>query len=148
MSEEINQNFYKLSFFEIYDLCMDGYTTSGINMDNGGFSILSFFKDLSLKEIKKHHSFVLTNDEVIINLKQAARERIKYYLEAKKRFLEESAEIIERFRAHSDCERIKKEINKAQMGLPESFLEVIDPEDARTTKSVPRRGFTSRIAKG
>lgn len=63
--------------------------------------------------------------------------------------LEESKKIIRRMGNRSKSDIVKKKIKK---GIVEhnSFLEPITSEMCRTSKSIPRKGYTSvsRIAKG
>lgn len=58
-------------------------------------------------------------------------------------------EISRKIRGRYDVTRISKELMKGHME-ENSFLDPIYNEENRTTKSVPRKGFTSisRIAKG
>ena len=62
---------------------------------------------------------------------------------------DESELIAEIFQKHSNSKNVVEMLQRAQME-ENSFLEPITAERSRTSRSVPRRGFTSvsRIAKG
>lgn len=59
-------------------------------------------------------------------------------------------EVVRKIRNRYDVDAIHKKALKQGIGKVQSFLDPVLNEESRTTKSVPRRGFTSisRIAKG
>lgn len=59
-------------------------------------------------------------------------------------------EVVRKIRNRYDVDAIRKKALKQGIGKVQSFLDPVLNEESRTTKSVPRRGFTSisRIAKG
>lgn len=59
-------------------------------------------------------------------------------------------EVVRKIRNRYDVDAIHKKGLKQGIGKVQSFLDPVVNEESRTTKSVPRRGFTSisRIAKG
>lgn len=59
-------------------------------------------------------------------------------------------EISRKIKNRYDTDGLNKKFMQGGMGKTQSFLDPVLNEESRTTKSVPRRGFTSisRIAKG
>ena len=59
-------------------------------------------------------------------------------------------EISRKIKNRYDADALNKKFMQGGMGKTQSFLDPVLNEESRTTKSVPRRGFTSisRIAKG
>lgn len=59
-------------------------------------------------------------------------------------------EVARKIRTRYDVDTIRKKAIREGDGKIQSFLDPVIKEENRTTKSVPRRGFTSisRIAKG
>lgn len=59
-------------------------------------------------------------------------------------------ELTNKIRNRYDTDGLNKKFMQGGMGKTQSFLDPVLNEESRTTKSVPRKGFTSisRIAKG
>ncbi|MGM9850155.1 MAG: hypothetical protein ACI31V_04600 [Bacilli bacterium] len=59
-------------------------------------------------------------------------------------------EISRKIKNRYDTDGLNKKFMQGGMGKTQSFLDPVLNEESRTTKSVPRKGFTSisRIAKG
>lgn len=59
-------------------------------------------------------------------------------------------EISRKIRSRYDTDALNKKFKQGGMGKTQSFLDPVTNEESRTTKSVPRKGFSSisRIAKG
>lgn len=59
-------------------------------------------------------------------------------------------EISRKIKNRYDTDGLNKKFMQGGMGKTQSFLDPVLSEESRTTKSVPRKGFTSisRIAKG
>ena len=96
-------------------------------------------------EKRRNQIKTLEIDEKIVN--KAIDEVTKEMTSEEKDVIKEVANKI---RNRYDTDGLNKKFMQGGMGKIQSFLDPVLNEESRTTKSVPRRGFTSisRIAKG
>ena len=107
--------------------------------------LLIYIIGLSFDEFKKHPDFIYFSDDTIKNIKECADKSLKLVRDSQ----EEVSAISATFAKYSNSAQVRKQLEAPQMSETE-FVHPLTGEETRTTKSVPRKGFTSvsRIAKG
>lgn len=158
--KDISSAFNLLTCDAIVFLCQNGYIGDKnykrfdkeirtrrmfIGFDAASERLLIYIIGLSFDEFKKHPDFIYFSDDTIKNIKECAKKSLKKVRDIQ----EEVSAISATFAKYSNSAQVRKQLEAPQMGETE-FVHPLTGEETRTTKSVPRKGFTSvsRIAKG